>query len=334
MMEEAMPEMMRLMNHLSRFDTPEIRALAKRPGAQHDLRTGDGDVTLEEAIASYPGSKVIRPKHDARQVPPDDNESVFSISERHLDLMPPSHLRRGLLGVPGAAFLWLALMMLWSLCSMLVAEIAEGRFTFGGAALTVIFSPVAAFFAWLFWHAFLSFDWFHYRANPIRFDRERRMVHVWRSRRAGGCYSVPWDDNLLLVRGGRDSEGNARAPNLTFLCVDPDTRRIRRRIAVGKRPYEEAQADALCEYIYRFMEQGRSAVPAPHSLASMTPSIAYSFNAWFKFTDIAEWRRKGEWTVGDWGITLALAPFHLLLSLSHFIAILTGRTPKWPAEMQ
>jgi hypothetical protein len=36
----------------------------------------------------------------------------------------------------------------------------------------------------------------------------------------------------------------------------------------------------------------------------------------------------------DWGITLLLAPLNLLLALSHFIAMLTSRTPKWPADMK
>lgn len=332
MIDEAMPEWLRLMHYLRRFDTPEIRALAEKSG-NFDMVTGEGDCTLEAEMADHPGSEVLRPMLDVRPAEPDDGDSVFLLSEQHLDLMSPSHLQRGMLCVPGAAFLWLCAKFGIDFTLLTLEKITAGRASTGMWLVGVPATAVFFFFTWLFWHAFVSFDWFHYRANPIRFDRERRMVHVWRSRRAGGCYSVPWDDNLVLVRGGKDSEGFPRALSTTFFSIDPVTRRIKRRIAVGKLHHDSVKADAFYEYIRRFMEQGPSAVPAPRRPARMTPSLAYSFNAWFKFTDIAEQRRKGEWTIVDWGITLLLSPLHLLLALSHFIAMLTSRTPKWPAHM-
>lgn len=333
MIDEAMPEWLRLMHYLRRFDTPEIRALAEKSG-NFNMVTGEGDGTLEEEVADHPGAEVLRPTQETRTAEPDDSGSVFSLSERHLDLMSPSHLQRGMLCVPGAAFLWLAAWFCWRISSSMARDVFAGEADIGMWLFGVPMVAVSGFFTWLFWHAIVSFDWFHYRANPIRFDRERRMVHVWRSRRAGGCYSVPWDDNLVLVRGGKDSEGLPRALSTTFFSIDPETRRILRRIAVGKLHHDVIKADAFYEYIRRFMEQGRSAVPAPRRAALMTPSLPYSFNAWFKFTDIAEQRRKGEWTVVDWGITLLLSPLHLLLALSHFIAMLTSRTPKWPESMR
>lgn len=332
MIDEAMPEWLRLMNYLRRFDPPQIRALAEKAG-NFDMVTGEGDCTLEAEVADHPGAEVLRPTRDVREAEPDDGNSVFLLSERHLDLMSPTHLLRGMICMPGAAFLWLTAWVCWNSTFHFLQDVLAGKHSLGLWLMDPVFVGVSGFFTWLFWHAFVSFDWFHYRANPIRFDRERRMVHVWRSRRAGGCFSVPWDDTLFLVRGGKDSEGYPRALSTTFFSIDPETRRIKRRIAVGKLYHDVTKADAFYEYIRRFMEQGRSAVPAPRRPALMTPSLAYSFNAWFKFTDIAEQRRKGEWTVVDWGVTLLLAPLHLLLALSHFIAMITSRTPKWPAEM-
>ncbi len=333
MMEEAFPVMYRMMKAASRFSNKELRD--SFAADKLDEVTGEGDITLDEQIASYQGEReVLRPTQDARPAEPDDSGSVFLLSERHLDLMSPSHLQRGMLCVPGAALLWLAATMFLTLLDDLIVGLSANSLTFGDFVIFATFLPISGFFTWLMWHAFVSFDWFHYRANPIRFDRERRMVHVWRSRRAGGCYSVPWDDTLVLVRGGKDSEGIPRALSTTFFSIDPETRRIKRRIAVGKLTHEVAKADAFYEYIRRFMEQGPTAVPAPRRPARMTPSLAYSFNAWFKFTDIAEQRRIGEWTIVDWGITLLLAPLHLLLAVSHFIAMLTSRTPKWPAQMR
>jgi hypothetical protein len=332
MMEESFPEMHKMLKVAARFSNRELRE--SFAADKHDEITGTGDITLNEEVASRPGVEIFQVLEDVRDVRPEDNESVFAIGERHLDLMSPTHLRRGMLCVPGAGFLWLPAWFALDVSSSMAKQIAAGEAELGMWLSGIPMVAVSTFLTWLMWHVFVSFDWFHYRSNPIRFDRERRMVHVWRSRRAGGSYSVPWDENLVVLRGGLNSEGTPHPLVTAFFCIDPVTGRIKRRIAVGKPTYERSESDAFYEYVRRFMQQGPCAVPAPKRFARMTPSLAYSFNAWFNFTGIAKQRRKGEWTLLDWGVTLLLAPMHLLLALSHFIAMLTSRTPKWPAQMQ
>lgn len=304
--------------------------------ADMNLYTGEGDGTLEEELSERPGAELLCVGRDAICAAPDDNESIFILDERHLDAMSASHLMRGFLCVPGAAFLWLSAMASVTFITDSINEINTGRFTVGNALLTAVFLPVGLFFTWVFWRYFVSFDWFHYRANPIRFDRERRMVHVWRSSRVGGPFSVPWDDSLYLMRGQRDGDNGegARIFPTTFLSVDPATRRIKRRFVVGKTITNQAKSDAFIAYIQRYMAEGPQAVPTPKRWALMTPSLAYSFNAYFNITGALELQRKGTLGLGHFVFMTVLSPLLVLLSLAHFIAIFTGREPKWPADMQ
>ncbi|WP_058087028.1 DUF6708 domain-containing protein [Aquabacterium parvum] len=304
--------------------------------ADMNLYTGEGDGTLEEELSERPGAELLCVGRDAICAEPDDNESIFKLDERHLDAMSASHLMRGFLCVPGAAFLWLAGTGLVMFSHLFITELANGNRDVGLFLMSFLAIGGSAFFSWLFWRYFVSFDWFHYRANPIRFDRERCMVHVWRSSRVGGPFSVPWDDSLYLMRGQRDGDNGegARIFPTTFLSVDPATRRIKRRFVVGKTITNQAKSDAFIAYIQRYMAEGPQAVPTPKRWAKMTPSLTYSFNAYFNITGALELQRKGTLGLGHLVFMTVLSPLLVLLSLAHFIAIVTGREPKWPGAMQ
>lgn len=322
--------------YIKRFGTsPDIQAMRDAPGGQQDLVTGEGDVTLEQEIIDTPTAELICIGHDLIDAEPVDNESVFALNERHLDAMSATHLMRGFLCVPGAAFLWLCLSFGIKVTIMLFQKVAGGEtgLDMFGAFFFAIAICVCG--SWVFWRYFVSFDWFHYRANPIRFDRERRMVHVWRSARVGGPFSVPWDDSLYLIRGMRDGDkgDGARIYPTTLLSIDPATRMIKRRIGVGKMITNRPKSDGFVAYIQRYMAEGPQAVPPPQRWAKMTPSLAYSFNAYFNITGALELKRQGELGLGHLIFVAVLSPLLVLLSLAHFIAILTGREPKWPVEM-
>lgn len=338
MMEEAMTVWVYWIDkYIKRYGPPpEVKEMLDKSGGMQDMLTGGNDNTLEQELAESPEAELLCVGRDAICAEPDENESIFILDERHLDAMSASHLMRGFLCMPGAAFLWLAAMMTIEQVLIAVRAVQSGSIDFWDVATVLTFLPLSAFMTWVFWRYFVSFDWFHYRANPIRFDRERRMVHVWRSSRVGGPFSVPWDDSLYLMRGQRDGDNGegARIFPTTFLSVDPATRRIKRRFVVGKTITNQAKSDAFIAYIQRYMAEGPQAVPTPKRWAKMTPSLAYSFNAYFNITGALELQRKGSLGLGHLIFMVVLSPLLVLLSLAHFIAILTGREPKWPAAMQ
>ena len=323
--------------YIKRYGAPaDIQKTLDESGGMQNLITGENDNTLDQEVKESPGAELMCIGRDMSRVEPDDNESVFAINERHLDAMSDTHLMRGFLCVPGAAFLWLACMGVVMFSHLLVTELIGGNRDIGLFLMSALTIGGSAFFAWVFWRYFVSFDWFHYRANPIRFDRERRMVHVWRSSRVGGPFSVPWDDSLYLIRGMRDGDkgDGARIYPTTLLSIEPATRVIKRRIGVGKMITNRPKSDGFVAYIQRYMAEGPQAVPPPQRWAKMTPSLAYSFNAYFNITGALELKRQGELGMGHLIFVAMLSPLLVLLSLAHFIAILTGREPKWPAAMQ
>jgi hypothetical protein len=314
----------------------DIVAMRDAPGGRQDLVTGEGDVTLEQALQDSPGAELVCLGCDAVATKPDDNESVFAINQRLLDVMSATHLMRGFLCVPGVAFVWLGIKAAIDFAVLTIEKVMAGNTRLDMLAVGLLAVVAFSGGAWVFWRYFVSFDWFHYRANPIRFDRERRMVHVWRSARVGGPFSVPWDDSLYLIRGMRDGDkgDGARIYPTTLLSIDPATRLIRRRIGVGKMITNQTKSDGFIAYIQRYMADGPQAVPTPQRWARMTPSLAYSFNAYFNVTGALELKRQGELGLAHLIFVAVLSPLLALLSVAHFIAILTGREPKWPAEMR
>lgn len=339
MMDEAMTVWTQWIGrHIDKHGADQdIMAMRNEPGGRQNLVTGEGDVTLEQTLQDSPSAELICIGRDLIEAEPDDNESVFTLNERHLDAMSSTHLMRGFLCVPGAAFLWLgastAIDVAW--ISIQRFSALDARDKLPELLVVVPVVVVFSFLTWIMWRYFVSFDWFHYRANPIRFDRERRMVHVWRSARVGGPFSVPWDDSLYLIRGMRDGDkgDGARIYPTTLLSIDPATRMIKRRIGVGKMITNRPKSDGFVAYIQRYMAEGPQGVPPPQRWAKMTPSLAYSFNAYFNITGALELKRQGELGLAHLIFVVMLSPLLVLLSLAHFIAILTGREPKWPQEM-
>lgn len=186
-------------------------------------------------------------------------------------------------------------------------------------------------------------DLFGYADSPVRFDRARRKVYVWASRKAGPL-ELDWDrlqpltqsatalpvqvnpmKSVLLVE--RDSQGN--------VLFDGDYPRIAQ---VGHAGLTREASVAAYEFVRVFMEQGPQALPPvktylvwrPRGLRPFVDIFGLMGTFMRSYPSLPKHQRKPGWLVfGVLGIGLfsvALLP----LQLAQGIAQRWGnRIPKW-----
>ncbi len=202
--------------------------------------------------------------------------------------------------------------------------------------------PLSVLF--FFFAAFIFFnDLFGYADSPVRFDRARRKVYVWASRKAGPL-ELDWDrlqpltqsatalpvqvnpmKSVLLVE--RDAQGN--------VLFDGDYPRIAQ---VGHAGLTREASVAAYEFVRVFMEQGPQALPPvktylvwrPRGLRPFVDIFGLMGTLMRSYPSLPKHQRKPGWLVfGVLGIGLFSVAF-LPLQLAQGIAQRWGnRIPKW-----
>lgn len=204
--------------------------------------------------------------------------------------------------------------------------------------LLVCAVPFAAFSIMVFLN-----DLFGYADSPVRFDRARRKVYVWASRKAGPL-ELDWDrlqpltqsatalpvqvnpmKSVLLVE--RDAQGN--------VLFDGDYPRIAQ---VGHAGLTREASVAAYEFVRVFMEQGPQALPPvktylvwrPRGLRPFVDIFGLMGTLMRSYPSLPKHQRKPGWLVfGVLGIGLFSVAF-LPLQLAQGIAQRWGnRIPKW-----
>jgi len=193
---------------------------------------------------------------------------------------------------------------------------------------TVLIGSVAmGAFLVVLWHWGLGRDLFKYVYYPIRFDRVRQQVHVFRHNGKGGILSVPFDEVHWFVGRGERMDF---LYDLRGAVLEED--RIVHMFAVGQ--YFEADGEqrvrSLWSFICSYMEGGPEALAAQ----GVKPRIDLSVQP--------SWRNCWRWKVLMLGETAArlryvLAPLYYpaltVLTAWRWLVFKSCRMPHWPAEL-
>jgi tetratricopeptide (TPR) repeat protein len=183
------------------------------------------------------------------------------------------------------------------------------------AVLYGLFVPIFLFYYWI-----LRKETFRYTHYPIRFNRKTRMVHAFQL--DGTIMTAPWDKLYFTVGRGMNYSceilGHRLAEDgITVL----ETFALPFRSVISS-PYLYSQ----WEFVRRYMEDG------PHNLVGQVEHVM----------DIAEKREKflnGLYRLmAIFGAIPILAylflPLLLVFATGRWLAMLTGKIPVWPAEIE
>jgi len=259
---------------------------------------------------------------------------------------------RGFLWVGGlVGVLGLATMTVFTVNTMLrYTSIEQAMLELGGLGtfglpvlLLAAGAPMVVFAAQLFLN-----DLFGYLDAPLRFDRQRRKVYVWSSRKQGPLV-LDWDRIKVVAQsvGAPPYQVNQFR---SVLLVDEDDDgevrfegRVPRIAQIGAALLNREATIGAYEYVRTFMERGPDALPPVRRHLVMRP------RGWSAFVDILgicggmmrrhaslprQQRRPG-WMVFGVLLVALFSPVLWPLQIAQGIAVkFTARAPKWPAQYE
>ncbi|WP_312711459.1 hypothetical protein [Stenotrophomonas sp.] len=299
------------------------------------LGGGDSDREGAQSGASIDDGAGIRQRINRE---PGDESAVFAVNKRFMDVQGAwQEDRRGVV-----TFVFLGLMYVLQgqfLLGMIVpgAEKMISGIGYLGRPLApenYVTTPIIM----LMWAAanivFFRFCWrwvrlelFVQRRIIVRFNRVTRQVHINRPACAGGTVTLPWDATVMEMTGG---EPGSRTGDGTLIMGWSGERTgvgFDEICMLGGLLDDQGSAEALGEYIRRYMEEGPDAVPQPKRLRATFPWPWDSVRSTLSFL-LPSWRN------GDKGLVLTLAlllsPLLLLHSLCHWISLLLCWPTWWP----
>jgi hypothetical protein len=290
------------------------------------------------------GWRYLPPVQRSSGEPPRGEELVFTMNSTTLEI------GQGLSGFRG---------YLWPGCLAGIGVFAFGAFVLlmnhdsiepeplWLAALMLVIC-LASLLGFLFALVLFLNDLFGYADSPVRFDRARRKVYVWASRKEGPL-ELDWDKLKVVTQRATALPVQANAFK-SVLLVDEDQNgdvcfegRIPRIAQIGAMSLNQEAAMAQYEYVRVFMEQGSRALPAVQTHLVWRP------RGWRVLVDIfgilQTWVHKypqqpaSERSPGGLLFaTLAVGLFSLVLwpmQLGQAVAAKWGnRIPKWPKAFQ
>ncbi|WP_434026549.1 hypothetical protein [[Pseudomonas] boreopolis] len=189
--------------------------------------------------------------------------------------------------------------------------------------MTVVFALILT----SLWRRGLGRELFAYVYYPVRFDRVRKQVHVFRHNGKGGVLSVPFDEVYWFIGRGERMDF---LYDLRGAVLEGD--RIVHMFAVGQ--YFEANGEervrSLWSFICTYMQGGPDALAA----CGVAPRIDLSVRP--------SWRNCWRWKLlmlgeGAARLRYVLAPFYYtvltIMTAWRWLIFKTCRMPHWPAEL-
>jgi len=198
------------------------------------------------------------------------------------------------------------------------------------AVISVMISPVVGGASWI-----LKKESFAYTHYPIRFNRKRRMVHVFRT--DGTVLSAHWDQVFFTL--GHMKQWNQWEVRGHVLESDKIT--IRETFALsyvgslnatdvvpGNTQYSsEDYVRAHWEFIRRYMEEGPQAVSSQVQFCMPVNGRRESFRVGME-------RVFANFAGAPFLIYWLMFPFCLIISIFRWLAMRTSKIPQWPEEVE
>jgi hypothetical protein len=207
-------------------------------------------------------------------------------------------------------------MALWTYLNMLhFSAVTPGRMETDWPWLLGMGLGLFAFLGFLYWAA--RFECFRYTHYPIRFNRQTRMVHVFRV--DGTVLSVPWDKVFFCL--GRLYQ--ARFWSIQGHVLADDGITVLETFSLSIFGYGERDREVLkhvWEYVRRYMEEGPAYLSDRMKAVLPIADARESFMFGLHRTMSAE--------------SLLLVPVYLFIYPFRWIAMHTSKIPRWPQAIE
>lgn len=287
------------------------------------------------------------PATESASVVADDSGTVYEMNDQYLEVCDGRNANRGIIAlvstVLGGAAIAFTGMWLWMMMHIPHIYVERGQVK-QAIVMVVLFAIVGAAFLGLMVVQFCK-DCFSYTRYPIRLDRVKRMVYVFKKNGPNGTLRVPWGDVFFFIDGKLGGAGNYGIQYAIRGNVLDEGGRVVDTFTIGKwvsHLNEDEKFDrvmlgdllSIFEFYRRYMEVGIGALPQVkiyiRTETSFKNSLLYAFR-W-----VADWKDE---TSGFFRVLFALllllgAIPCFALSAFHFLAMTTSREPVWPEDVE
>lgn len=190
-------------------------------------------------------------------------------------------------------------------------------------------------------------DFFGYIDAPVRFDRRRRKIYVWNSRKEGPI-ALDWDRIKPVAQAVSAPPYQVNAFRSVLLVDEDEEGEVRfeglfPRIAqVGAAVLHREHTLAAYEYVRTFMERGPQALPpVKEHLVYRHRGVRPFVDLWgilqgfmHSYPSLPREERSPGWLAFGIIMVALLSCAMLPLQLAQGIAMYTTRVPKWPEEYE
>ncbi|CAB3677233.1 hypothetical protein LMG24238_02427 [Paraburkholderia sediminicola] len=167
-------------------------------------------------------------------------------------------------------------------------------------------------------------EWFRYTHYPMRFNRQNRMVYVFRG--DGTILEVPWDRAYFTLRVNSQAFG-VRTLGICGLVLK-DAQTVEEMFVFGYASSSRDDCLRHWEFIRRYMEEGpRAVIDAPGftyclPIADKRETL---YQGWIALVSKDAWNPIAKWL---------MLPFHILFFIGRLACRITSKVPMWPADME
>lgn len=250
---------------------------------------------------------------------PDDRSSLIGFNSTYIEMIDRWYSIRGgvqtILGVLISIVFYAAILsVIWIL---IVDLFCEKNYLVDVAAL-ILFSLMSWGMMRMIKRT-LGREFFSYSYFPIRFNRQTRMIHVFRHNGRNGVLSVPWDQVYFHIGKG---EVNRDLTDIRGHVMDGDN--VIDTFAVGHFfGRDEQPVRQIWKFIVVYMEQGPQALPKDMVIGTSTSRSWTNCFLWAKsYCDIFL-----PIPLVNWVATA-------LVTCMRWLVMQSCKDPVWPAEIE
>ena len=167
-------------------------------------------------------------------------------------------------------------------------------------------------------------EWFRYTHYPIRFNRKRRTVHVFRG--DGTVLEAPWDNIYFTLHESKKVGGMTWLGISGLVLKDPQT--VEEQFTFGYSSTSIGNCQRHWEFVRRYMQHGPQAVMHAEGFTYCLPIADKKetpYQAWIELLSTM-----GTSTV----LRIVMMPFLVAFFIGRMFANATCKVPLWPADVE
>lgn len=170
----------------------------------------------------------------------------------------------------------------------------------------------------------LKIEWFIYTHYPIRFNRKKQLVHLFRTN--GAVQTIPWQNIYFTLR---QEKPNGLSPKMWYLCghiLDDEKLRVVDTFTVSMCSLYKEEVLRFWEFVRRYMEDKKGVKEVAEISHWFLPSNEQKESLGLGF-------RMLNMRVGRIG-SILLFPLHILQAPARWLSFQTSKIPQWTPEVE